>query len=214
MNGELNEVARCADCTSYPVSFCDQERFCRTVMETVSFMRPACDKQAERSRAPSPALEHLKAQVQRRQLNILSLRLDKGLTRARSLDEERRTAIAERQMIDAFRSGQSDDLLHKMWGGVVYFVRCGDFVKVGHTGRSIKERFDGLMNGNPYDLHLVGLVPGTVQMERRFHVHLKEHHHRLEWFRFDERCHRRIKLLITRNGGHYLSSATVHAEEG
>jgi hypothetical protein len=77
-------------------------------------------------------------------------------------------------------------------------------MKIGHTAHSIKKRFDGLMNGNPYELDLIGLVPGTVQLERRFQAHMKEHHHRLEWFRIDLRFMRRARLLITRNGGHFF----------
>lgn len=64
----------------------------------------------------------------------------------------------------------------------VYFLACNDeFVKVGHSQHG--HRGSALQTGSPYDLVLLGTMPGDEMDERAIHAELRAYHHRGEWFR-------------------------------
>jgi len=66
-------------------------------------------------------------------------------------------------------------------GGEVYFLACGDFVKIGYS-TDIAGRTEALQPGAPQKLELIGRMPGSIQTERALHKkfkHLREHG---EWF--------------------------------
>lgn len=199
----MTDAACCADCTSFPLSFNDQIKFCRSVMDSVSFLHPACDKQPERARA-SLDIEKLKIYQARKMLANLSGRLQRGLDRVHRVEEARQYDKALNADLEAYRCGEHDQLLNRTHDGMVYAVRCGDFVKIGHTRTPINQRICGLRNGNPFELTLIGMCPGTVSTERRFHKILEEHRHRNEWFRADERFLRRIRRLIVMEKGNFF----------
>ena len=67
-------------------------------------------------------------------------------------------------------------------GSVVYFIRCGDFVKVGYATNVVR-RVAELQTGNPHELELLGVIPGGASEERTLHALLAAEHHRGEWFR-------------------------------
>jgi hypothetical protein len=66
----------------------------------------------------------------------------------------------------------------------VYFIRCGEFVKIGKADDLIK-RFKGLRTSMPHDLELLMSLPGSVPEERGFHDRFAAHRHRGEWFRLE-----------------------------
>lgn len=66
--------------------------------------------------------------------------------------------------------------------GHVYFITCGEFVKVGYS-RHPKLRLAGLGYNSPFDLELIGTLPGDVASERAAQARLARFHHRYEWFR-------------------------------
>jgi DNA-binding transcriptional regulator YdaS (Cro superfamily) len=67
--------------------------------------------------------------------------------------------------------------------GFVYFVRCGDFVKIGFSKRP-DGRLRYLRTATPFDFVLVGAHAATVHDERHLHKIFKAHRHRGEWFRW------------------------------
>ena len=76
----------------------------------------------------------------------------------------------------------------------VYFIACGEFVKIGQT-QSPPQRVAALRTGTPYDLKLLKVVRAGMRTERAFHAALKDHHHRFEWFRLDQDLMAAIKRL-------------------
>ena len=48
---------------------------------------------------------------------------------------------------------------------MIYFIRCGDFVKIG-TGEKPSKRLTELQVGNPFSLEIIGVTHGGVAEER------------------------------------------------
>lgn len=62
-------------------------------------------------------------------------------------------------------------------GPVVYAVRCGDTIKIGHT-RDLSNRMSGL-----HADELLAVMPGTYDDEQALHARLVDHrHHGHEWY--------------------------------
>ncbi len=86
-------------------------------------------------------------------------------------------------------------LLHKECrGDYVYFVQCGEYVKIGFSIRPL-ERFDTLKTLSPHPAKLLKLVSGDIAVERAIHRRLKAFHHQYEWFRFEPELAVAIKEL-------------------
>ena len=69
--------------------------------------------------------------------------------------------------------------------GVVYFIRSGDFMKIGWT-KNLQLRMGSLQTGNPNPLTLIGWTDGDQRLER--HLHKQFDSLRLkggEWFRYE-----------------------------
>jgi hypothetical protein len=69
-------------------------------------------------------------------------------------------------------------------GHVVYFVRAGNFVKIGTTS-NLDQRLASMLTDNPVEVEVLLIVPGSKEQEKTFHARFKEFHHRREWFRLD-----------------------------
>jgi hypothetical protein len=67
---------------------------------------------------------------------------------------------------------------------IVYFIRAGDYVKIGRT-HSIKTRLKELRTGCPLELQVLKTCRGGVSLEKELHDTLSAHHHRGEWFRLE-----------------------------
>ena len=67
--------------------------------------------------------------------------------------------------------------------GVVYFVRCGEFVKIGRTRAGVGSRTKAFAVGCPYDFSLEARVYGDAGLEKDLHEIFAEQRHRGEWFR-------------------------------
>lgn len=67
--------------------------------------------------------------------------------------------------------------------GRVYVIGCQVGCKIGWTSKDPAERVRALQTGNPYPLHLVGSVEGTVEMERDAHARFEDYRMAGEWFR-------------------------------
>lgn len=67
--------------------------------------------------------------------------------------------------------------------GFVYFVACGDFIKIGFTRNDVSRRIRSLETSNPFPITLIRSVPATPLFERTLHERFRKFHHRLEWFR-------------------------------
>lgn len=65
--------------------------------------------------------------------------------------------------------------------GYVYFARMGTFVKIGHT-LDVAARLKTIQTSCPGEVCLMRLVPGTVEIERGFHLRFEKYRTKGEWF--------------------------------
>lgn len=68
----------------------------------------------------------------------------------------------------------------------VYFVRAiGTIgpIKIGATN-ALPKRLAGMDSSSPYPLECIAHFDGSVDIERRLHALLADHHERKEWFRW------------------------------
>jgi hypothetical protein len=96
----------------------------------------------------------------------------------------------------------------KAKAGKIYFIRCGEFVKIGFA-TDVPTRFSGIKTSTPHELELLGTVPGDRSTERAFHERFKRHHHRGEWFHFADE----IKGTIARLGIFLVAPKKAVADE-
>ncbi len=71
--------------------------------------------------------------------------------------------------------------------GFVYFLRCGDFVKIGFS--AVPDiRLRDLKNSCPYPIDVLGVHAGSRRLERGLHYHFRalRHDGRREWFSVNE----------------------------
>jgi hypothetical protein len=66
----------------------------------------------------------------------------------------------------------------------VYFIRCGDYVKIG-VASCVVSRLRTLEAMNPLPLEVVRVIAGKRDVERAFHVRFAAYRHRDEWFRVE-----------------------------
>lgn len=77
--------------------------------------------------------------------------------------------------------------------GFVYFLRCGDFVKIGFS-KNPKGRARALAASLPFQIELAAAYPGTFFHEQKLHRLFAPHRARGEWFRL----HADIAAVIER----------------
>lgn len=97
---------------------------------------------------------------------------------------------------------------------MIYFVKCGTFVKIG-VAEDAKTRLSGLQCANPFDLELLGVVPGDMWTEDRLHRRFRTDHHRGDWFHLSDRLEAFIREYavdyLTFKAAHKLQMTSVEA---
>lgn len=83
----------------------------------------------------------------------------------------------------------------------VYYIRCGDYVKIGKSG-DIQERVKDIARWNPYPVEVVAYepCPGARAHAREAEIHecLSAHHHQGEWFRLSDEVEQFIRAKATK----------------
>lgn len=82
-------------------------------------------------------------------------------------------------------------------GGMVYFLECGEFVKIGHS-KDPTYRIGEFTNGNPYPMAIIHSINGRQALEKDIHRTLKDLHHKGEWFRLTDELRAAIKFAFWR----------------
>ena len=78
---------------------------------------------------------------------------------------------------------------------MIYFVRSGDFVKIGYTGSmDPKERVNDMQTGNPQKLELLFCVSGGYKREAFLHNYFFDYKSRGEWFRIDGKLKKHLEM--------------------
>jgi len=73
--------------------------------------------------------------------------------------------------------------------GTIYFIGAGPYIKIGWTAGKVRARLVGIQSGCPFELELLGVRPGSLEVEKEFHVRFAAHHLRGEWFhRHEDIC--------------------------
>lgn len=71
---------------------------------------------------------------------------------------------------------------------MIYFIKSGEFVKIGHCERDPIRRLEKLQIGNPITLELIAIVPnGSRHDERQWHDRFEKLRVRGEWFQLERR---------------------------
>lgn len=90
-------------------------------------------------------------------------------------------------------AGRPELALRLVEAGSVYFIACGDFVKVGRAF-DVATRLGELQVGNPVELTLLATLPGERVAEARLHRMLAPERARGEWF-CGPRTNRVVRLV-------------------
>ncbi len=69
---------------------------------------------------------------------------------------------------------------------VIYFARCGEYIKIGFTRGKAQQRLKGLSTANPLPVELVATTPGGQDLERELHQRFNAFHWSGEWFVFSD----------------------------
>lgn len=76
---------------------------------------------------------------------------------------------------------------------MIYFIQCGEFVKIGRCERDPIRRLEKLQIGNPVTLRLIAVIPEGGRMEEsNWHNRFDSWRVRGEWFKLG----RKIKAAI------------------
>lgn len=100
----------------------------------------------------------------------------------------------------------------------LYFIQCGQFVKVGIT-TDIDKRLNALKAGNPYPLRVASVVdiPSVFDrlVEKRIHGALYIYAVGREWFRLKPHLARRVAMPIIRSAWLHAETINIpHIDEG
>lgn len=65
---------------------------------------------------------------------------------------------------------------------IVYFLRAGNFIKIGHTKGSPHQRAQELQTGCPFRIQVLAAIPGGLKLEHALHRRFRDLHAHGEWF--------------------------------
>jgi len=70
---------------------------------------------------------------------------------------------------------------------MIYFIaQSTDYIKIGYTANTPRQRLQSLQIGNPIELVIVHTMPGDVSTERYIHGMFHASHYRGEWFKYTD----------------------------
>lgn len=81
---------------------------------------------------------------------------------------------------------QHNVLLHSV--KQVYFLRCGEYLKIGYTHGTLSARISALATGNPYPIELwfTLVTPRPKELEKHIHSVLSPYRVKGEWFKMTD----------------------------
>jgi len=88
---------------------------------------------------------------------------------------------------------KSGNKLGRAYEGYLYLIQCHQFIKIG-IAQNPMGRISSMQSGNPYELKLIKFfkVENMLDVEKRLHRFVKDHHVRGEWFKLPADCLKRI----------------------
>lgn len=79
------------------------------------------------------------------------------------------------------------------YGSLVYFLACRNYVKVGHSINAAVRAAE-IQRMVPYQLSVIGVLPGGQEEEARVHKALARRRHHNEWFHMNDDLERVIAM--------------------
>lgn len=70
--------------------------------------------------------------------------------------------------------------------GFIYFIRDGEYIKIGWTKGNPKKRQRVLSIGNPRELKILAYIHGDRKFEKLLHRYFNKSRFRGEWFNLDK----------------------------
>jgi hypothetical protein len=84
--------------------------------------------------------------------------------------------------------------------GIVYFIQVKEFVKIGFSMNNVSIRMKDLQCGCPFEMNLLGTIPGTEATENMLHVRFAHLRQRGEWFFASAELMDAIKVYLGDSG--------------
>ena len=84
------------------------------------------------------------------------------------------------------------DAIEKLAGEWVYFIQCGDKIKIGFS-RSLARRFAKMATDLPQTPTLLHIEAGDARLEKMLHREFRALRTRGEWFKADQRIYEHIR---------------------
>lgn len=79
---------------------------------------------------------------------------------------------------------------------MIYFIRSGEYVKIGVSDNP-RGRITAIQTSNPNPIEVLGIVPGSYDLEAELHQRFSFLHHKNEWFQDAEPIRRVISDLVS-----------------
>lgn len=95
--------------------------------------------------------------------------------------------------------------------GIVYFIDCEAYTKIGFTAHPLLRRFKHWRNGNPFNLKIFALMPGTTELEQSLHKRFARLRVQLEWFDLGKAERDFIQTLAASSGGMTFDNLIIGA---
>ena len=80
---------------------------------------------------------------------------------------------------------------------MIYFIRCGEFVKIGFSDNP-RSRIAAIQTSNPYPVDVLAIVPGNYEFEAELHQRFTHLRYKNEWFRDTESIRQVIDDLVSK----------------
>lgn len=80
---------------------------------------------------------------------------------------------------------------------MIYFIRSGDFVKIGVSDNP-RGRIAAIQTSNPNPIEVLGIVPGSYELEAELHQRFAHLRHKNEWFRDTKPIRQTIDDLLSK----------------
>lgn len=119
---------------------------------------------------------------------------------ARELTDRLRAVTSSREYLLGITQGVAANTLRQP-SLYTYFIQVEDPnqhagpIKIG-CARDVRARLSQLQTSSPYDLWLIGYVPGGEKLERELHKKYAHLHLRGEWFRATEDLERDLYFMV------------------
>lgn len=68
---------------------------------------------------------------------------------------------------------------------MIYFIKAGEYIKIGHTTVPVETRISQLQTGCPEKIELLFCVEGGLRFEKKLHRFYKKYHTHGEWFKMN-----------------------------